>query len=106
MEAEAWMQTLLRAIDAGYYQPDIDPSGPAPELYHPLVLSARCHDCPFWSSGVCQVRAATRSGMASTCSFIEPANHAEAQAIIARRGLQALVSARWWEWYTSWGWRT
>ncbi len=95
--AEAWLQRLKAAYEAGYYKTETDRKRQTTFPWQ----NKTCKDCPFWLNSTCQVFAEYRSSIAHTCSYFDAGNHASAQDIIRTRQWQGFD--RWWQWFNGHG---
>ena len=94
---DAWMDDLQAAHDAGYYRTE---AAEGRQTVFPWA-NKTCKDCPFWSSGICDVRAEYRWPSAHTCRYFDPWNRSTAQTLIEARRWQGF--RRWWEWFNDRG---
>ena len=94
---DTWVQTLKAGYEAGYYRTE---AAIGEQMQFPWQ-GKTCKDCPFWANSICQVFAEYRSSTAHTCSYFDPWNRQQAQAIIQERQWQGF--RRWWEWFNDRG---
>jgi hypothetical protein len=94
---EQWVHNLKAGYDAGYYRTE---AAVGDQISFPWQ-NKTCKDCPFWANSICQVFAEYRSSTAHTCSYFDPWNRQQGQAIIQERQWQGF--RRWWEWFNDRG---
>lgn len=94
---DAWIFDLKAAHDGGYYKTE---AVEGQQTVFPWA-NKTCKDCPFWSNGICEVRAEYRWSTAHTCRYFDPWNRLRAQDLIQARRWQGF--RRWWEWFNDRG---